>query len=50
VRRGMIQLAWRFLFHQRNSALTQWYRQSVAAGKKRTTQGCSTLYTTELIG
>ena len=34
VRRGMIQLAWRFLFHQRNSALTQWYRQSVAAGKK----------------
>ena len=37
VRRGMIQLAWRFLFHQRNSALTQWYRQSVAAGKKRTT-------------
>src|SRR3974390_2753120 len=37
VRRGMLQLAWRFLFHQRNSALTQWYRQSVAAGKKRTT-------------
>ena len=37
VRRGMIQFAWRFLFHQRNSALTQWYRQSVAAGKKRTT-------------
>jgi len=37
VRLGMIQLAWRFLFHQRNSALTQWYRQSVAAGKKRTT-------------
>ena len=37
VRRGKIQLAWRFLFHQRNSALTQWYRQSVAAGKKRTT-------------
>jgi transposase len=37
VRRGMIQFAWRFLFHQRNSALAQWYRQSVAAGKKRTT-------------
>ena len=26
VRRGMIQLAWRFLLHQRNSALTKWYR------------------------
>jgi transposase len=26
VRRGMIQLAWRFLLHQRNSALTQWFR------------------------
>ena len=35
VRRGMIQLAWRFLFHQRDSALAQWYQASVAAGKKR---------------
>src|SRR5450631_2507056 len=26
VRRGMIQLAWRFLLHQKNSALAQWYR------------------------
>jgi transposase len=26
VRRGMIQLAWRFLLHQKNSALTQWFR------------------------
>src|SRR3954469_9226866 len=26
VRRGMIQLAWRFLLHQRESALAQWYR------------------------
>jgi transposase len=34
VRRGMIQLAWRFLIHQKNSALTQWYQASVAAGKK----------------
>src|SRR5258707_10092100 len=24
VRRGMIQLAWRFLLHQKNSALTKW--------------------------
>jgi transposase len=37
VRRGMIQLAWRFLFHQKNSALAQWYRQSIAAGKKHKT-------------
>src|ERR1700693_6182933 len=37
VRRGMIQLAWRFLLHQKNSALAQWYRQSIAAGKKRKT-------------
>jgi transposase len=37
VRRGMIQLAWRFLIHQKNSALTQWYQASVAAGKKRKT-------------
>src|SRR3954451_17289430 len=26
VRRGMIQLAWRFLLFQKNSALSQWYR------------------------
>ena len=26
VRRGMIQLAWRFLLHQKDSALTKWYR------------------------
>lgn len=26
VRRSMIQLAWRFLLHQKNSALTQWFR------------------------
>jgi transposase len=25
VRRGMIQLAWRWLMFQKNSALTQWY-------------------------
>jgi transposase len=27
VRRGMIQLAWRFLLFQKDSALAQWYRQ-----------------------
>jgi transposase len=37
VRRGMIQLAWRFLVHQKASALAQWYRARVAAGKKRKT-------------
>ena len=37
VRRGMIELAWRFLIHQKDSALAQWYRASVAAGKKRKT-------------
>ncbi len=26
VRRGMIQLAWRFLMHQKDSALAQWFR------------------------
>src|SRR6266404_5707029 len=26
VRRGMVQLAWRFLLHQKNSALTKWFR------------------------
>ena len=38
VRRGMIQLAWRFLLHQKDSALTQWYRaRTASAGKKRKT-------------
>lgn len=30
VRRGMIQLAWRFLFFQKESALAQWYRGRTA--------------------
>jgi transposase len=34
VRRGMIQLAWRFLIHQKNSALVEWYQARIAAGKK----------------
>lgn len=38
VRRGMIQLAWRFLLHQKGSALTQWYRtRTASAGIKRKT-------------
>ena len=38
VRRGMIQLAWRFLLHQKDSALAQWYRaRTESAGRKRTT-------------
>jgi transposase len=35
VRRGMIQLAWRFLLHQKDSALAQWYRaRTASAGRK----------------
>jgi len=30
VRRGMIQLAWRFLMFQKDSALAQWYRARTA--------------------
>ena len=30
VRRGMIQLAWRFLLHQKDSVLAQWYRARTA--------------------
>ena len=38
VRRGRIQLAWRFLLFQKNSALSQWYRtRTESAGKKRKT-------------
>jgi transposase len=38
VRRGMIQLAWRFLIFQKDSALAQWYRTRTASvGKKRKT-------------
>jgi len=33
VRRGMLQLAWRWLMHQKDSALTQWYRQRSADGR-----------------
>ena len=38
VRRGMIQLAWRFLLFQKDSALAQWYRtRTERGGKKRKT-------------
>ena len=36
-RRGMIQLAWRFLMHQKESALAQWFQTRVAQGKQRKT-------------
>ena len=39
VRRGMIQLAWRFLLHQKNSGLARWYRARTAdarAGTRKT--------------
>jgi transposase len=38
VRRGLIQLAWRFLVFQKDSALVQWYRARTAApGVRKTT-------------
>ena len=36
VRRGMIQLAWRFLVFQRQSALAQWYRARAADARPGT--------------
>jgi transposase len=39
VRRGMIQLAWRFLLHQKDSALARWYRARTVdarAGTRKT--------------
>ncbi len=34
VRRGMIQLAWRWLMFQKDSALTQWYRARTASARR----------------
>jgi transposase len=36
VRRGMIQLAWRFLMFQKGSALAQWYRARIADARSST--------------
>lgn len=36
VRRGMVQLAWRFLVFQKESALVRWYRERTADGRGRT--------------
>jgi transposase len=36
VRRGMIQLAWRFLMFQKDSALAQWYRARTAEARGAT--------------
>ena len=36
VRRGMIQLAWRFLKFQKGSALAQWYRERTASARRGT--------------
>lgn len=36
VRRGMIQLAWRFLSFQKDSRLAQWFRERTADGRKTT--------------
>jgi transposase len=37
VRRGLIQLAWRFLMFQKDSSLAQWYRTRTAQGARKTT-------------
>ena len=39
VRRGMIQLAWRFLVFQKNSGLAQWYRARTADARPGTRPG-----------
>ena len=36
VRRGMIQLAWRFLMFQKDSALARWYRRRTADARGAT--------------
>jgi transposase len=36
VRRGMIQLAWRFLRFQKDSALAEWYRVRTANARRGT--------------
>ncbi|MER9606396.1 hypothetical protein [Mesorhizobium sp. M0243] len=36
VRRGMIQLAWRFLLFQKDSALARWFRARTSDGRKTT--------------
>jgi len=40
VRRGMIQLALRFLLFQKNSALTPWYRNPLAPPARGATNVC----------
>ncbi len=37
VRRGLIQLAWRFLRFQKNSELTQWFQARAVQGARKTT-------------
>jgi hypothetical protein len=39
VRRGLIQLAWRFLRFQKESALAQWYRGRTEGGGRRERAG-----------
>src|SRR5262249_33864543 len=43
VRRGLIQLAWRFLMFQKDSALARWYRTRTEGPKKRMTASLSGL-------
>jgi transposase len=36
LRRGLIQLAWRFLLFQKDCAPVRWYREKIAAGMRKT--------------
>ena len=38
MRRGLIQLAWRFLLFQKDSALAQWFRSRTEGGGARKTK------------
>ena len=50
VRRGMIQLAWRFLRFQKQSVLAQWYRARTADSRlgTRASRSCSIFFIVKL--
>ena len=43
VRRGMVQLAWRFLWFQKESALARWYQARTADSRAGTRHGVKLL-------
>jgi transposase len=50
VRRGMIQLAWRFLLHQKGSALARWYRARTADARGGTRKTLIVALARKLLG